>query len=255
MKLCYALGMASSQDSGRVVHRQKFQNANQIVEVLVRTKPKLPYSSAPVASGKKFKRECLLEKEIERISKEQNVPEKDDGNLQRSKKYGRGSDKINPKESHMVLEVSKRKGHSRKKKHAPDNANLTWREILRNNSSIKADDSFSSGASNDAGISHILSNDLLYNNQPNSKSNKSVQTSKFLGENPLNGSDNTYGPQRRDYREESSSNKNNNDGKSRQVPDRHNARRKQLPKNKPQLPVREVSTNTSVNIPAVNQVS
>lgn len=195
--------MASSWNE-RIIHKEKFQNANQMVEVLIRTKPKpkLPYSSAPVSKPGKFKRDCLLRKEIERLAGEQQGPHRPDA-VQPQKKSNKSGEKKQTKDGHMVVEISKRNGHARKKKPASNDLDLTWKDILKNYSSINNDDSCSSGASNESGLDRIPSRDVLDRARPSPKKNKSVQTSKLLSDNP-HPSSHIAGTSRRKYSQERS---------------------------------------------------
>ncbi|XP_018008829.1 uncharacterized protein LOC108666459 isoform X2 [Hyalella azteca] len=132
--------------SERILHREQFQNANQMIEVLIRTKPKPPHSSSTLPKPKAFKRDCLLQKELEKISNGRKPHKQDVIKTGREASAKEQSKDVINKNSHMTVEVSKRDGISKKKSSDRNSFDPTWRDLLQNYSRHSADDSTSSVA-------------------------------------------------------------------------------------------------------------
>ncbi|KAK4317283.1 hypothetical protein Pmani_011623 [Petrolisthes manimaculis] len=113
----------------KVVHRQTFQNSNCVTELTVKTypKPTKPIFSTP----EPFVRECILQKEIERIEKEK----KNVKNAATKKAAGirKADDGEKGVGGSVTIEVTKKSRKKGKHPHIPDGG--TWKDVLSQYSS------------------------------------------------------------------------------------------------------------------------
>lgn len=177
----YNVIMASA-GKGRVIHRETFQNSNQLVEVLIRTKPKLTTAGALVQKKSTFKRNCLLKNQLDHITEKSNPPT--DPDRQRVSDSNRQDTQHSSKKlsNDMVVEVSKSKRNSRKK-NLVLSTDKTWSDVFKSYSSIREEESInespSSNACADDHTDHIPSKGSK-TKEGCSQANRSVQTSQFL---------------------------------------------------------------------------
>ncbi|XP_069162639.1 uncharacterized protein [Procambarus clarkii] len=131
--------MASKANSrSKIVHRQTFQNSTQVVELTLRTIPKLALqSNVPTAGPSAFKRDCALRKEMQNVARENNnnnimksVGAKNVGKSPVSNKNGKAS---GGKVSVEILRTKSNKKHH--KFVAPDQ---TWGNVLKNCSTVSS---------------------------------------------------------------------------------------------------------------------
>jgi len=135
----------ANNDKRTIIHKETFQNANQMVEVLICTKPK-PFLNLnqKKSKPKPFVRECALKKTLDRISEE-------------------SSEVIQPtkakKSQRVTVDVSKSKKPSRRNT-SEHSADATWADILKSCSTIASSD-----CSGSSGYSDELDNWKLKNNK------------------------------------------------------------------------------------------
>ena len=113
--------MASSKPKVNIIHRETLQNANQLVEVLIRTKPKPSSKVVATSNPPKFVRDCALKKILDNGDNEEKP----------SKQKHKSSAKTKKQAPKIALEVSKKKRHR-----FSSDPNATWGDILRSCSTI-----------------------------------------------------------------------------------------------------------------------
>lgn len=137
--------MATNGKAGHIVHRETFQNANQIVEVLIRTKPKTMLSAVG-GKLKPFTRDCHLRNKLEKISEEKSDIVKNNSKPIDCIEEQTIKDRIStlqrrrPKEKKLTVEVSKKKRES-KSYYKTESADATWSDILKSYNTTRDCDS------------------------------------------------------------------------------------------------------------------
>ncbi|XP_068208195.1 putative uncharacterized protein DDB_G0271606 [Palaemon carinicauda] len=112
----------------KILHRQTFQNSNNVVELTVKTIPKdfLP-SQNTVQKPSAYVRDCGVRKELERVCDKENNNVCSKTSTVPSKKKGNGG--------RVTVEVSKKVG---RREHEIVPKNNTWDNVLRNCSAIES---------------------------------------------------------------------------------------------------------------------
>ncbi|KAL7647172.1 UNVERIFIED_CONTAM: hypothetical protein RMT77_002430 [Armadillidium vulgare] len=134
---------------GKVIHRQQFQNAQQIIEVTVKNKPKVKLIKSTInnKNSKPFVRDCVLKNELEKL-----VKEEEEKRLKiKAKKMNpdRPMPKLKINHPKTALEIQKKikKKKKEKKNHEFLPPGMSWAECLQNISSSRT--SASENSAND----------------------------------------------------------------------------------------------------------
>nr|XP_027218373.1 serine/threonine-protein kinase pakD-like isoform X1 [Penaeus vannamei]XP_027218374.1 serine/threonine-protein kinase pakD-like isoform X1 [Penaeus vannamei] len=128
--------MASKRNArNKVIHRQTFQNSNQMVELTVKTIPKQTVQNEVSKFQPTFVRDCALRKELQKVvdDKNNNVSDK---NAERKApgKYSSKRDRVKSSNGRVTVEVIKSK--SKRDHHEVVSHNATWEEMLHSCSTI-----------------------------------------------------------------------------------------------------------------------
>ncbi|XP_042863138.1 uncharacterized protein LOC122247693 isoform X2 [Penaeus japonicus] len=119
----------------KVIHRQTFQNSNQMVELTVRTIPKQVVQNEVSKSQPPFIRDCALRKELQKVvdEKNNNISDKN-AERKTSGKYSKNRDRAKGANGRVTVEVIKNK--SNRERHEVVSHNSTWGEMLHSCSTI-----------------------------------------------------------------------------------------------------------------------
>ncbi|XP_063605691.1 uncharacterized protein LOC134780760 isoform X1 [Penaeus indicus] len=128
--------MASKRNArNKVIHRQTFQNSNQMVELTVKTIPKQAVRDEVSKSQPPFVRDCALRKELQKVvdDKNNNISHKNAGR-KASGNYSSNRDRAKGLNGRVTVEVIKNK--SKRNHHEVVSHNATWEEMLHSCSTI-----------------------------------------------------------------------------------------------------------------------
>ncbi|XP_037782440.1 uncharacterized protein LOC119578857 isoform X2 [Penaeus monodon] len=128
--------MASKRNArNKVIHRQTFQNSNQMVELTVKTIPKQAVRDEISKSQPPFVRDCALRKELQKVvdDKNNNISHKN-AEKKASGKYSSNRERAKGLNGRVTVEVIKNK--TKRDHHEVVSHNATWEEMLHSCSTI-----------------------------------------------------------------------------------------------------------------------
>ncbi|XP_076047706.1 uncharacterized protein LOC143029140 [Oratosquilla oratoria] len=182
------------EEEGRVVHHKILQNANQLMEICVKTIPKKKGLFSKPEKNNNFVRDCLLKKEIEVL--QGNLERKTRTENESHSKRGRGGVTV---KSSKVSRSRRSSGDSKKKdkvkKHPVLPPNTSWGEFLESQGTI------SSVSEQDIVLISSHADGMSSSQSNSSDSRISRNSDKRTGEGQSSGSS-----RNRDFRKEAKKN-------------------------------------------------